>query len=230
MATGVFSLPAISISTSGVDRVSCSGRMTGPAAFTTGPSEPDSGTLSVQPSRNEWSGRIRSAWTLVSSMKLPKLAMNGTFASASRSPHAFGDPYTGLASSRSSTCADRLRSSCEGRVSDGPAWSDAGIGVKNTPPGCPTLPRTVFRVFTASAWNRPLDCASGAPPTIATAGLRAAISWARRSSFFAGTPAIDSTAAGAYSASDGTSPLPAPLATSRCAIPSATTPSVPGLT
>ena len=33
-----------------------------------------------------------------------------------------------------------------------------------------TLPTSAFRALTASAWTRPLVCASGAPPMIATAG------------------------------------------------------------
>src|SRR5262245_806570 len=52
-ATGDFSLPATSISTSTVDRVLCSGFITGPATVVTASIDPDSGVLSTQDSRNE---------------------------------------------------------------------------------------------------------------------------------------------------------------------------------
>ena len=99
-------MPAISISTSAVARVWYSGFIAGPATVVTASIEPDSGVTSTHDSRNEWSGRIRSARLLVSSMKLPKLTMKGIFSSASRTFSAFGDPYTGFASSRSNTLAD----------------------------------------------------------------------------------------------------------------------------
>src|SRR5579863_4630678 len=75
--TGVLSLAATSISTSAVARVEYSGFITGPATVVTASIDPDSGALSTHDSRNEWSGRMRSACALVSSMKLPTLAMNG---------------------------------------------------------------------------------------------------------------------------------------------------------
>ena len=56
-------------------RVSCSGRTAGGARLATAWEEPDSGMLSSQLSSGAWSGKIRSAWALVSSMKLPKLTM-----------------------------------------------------------------------------------------------------------------------------------------------------------
>ena len=56
-------------------RVSCSGATAGGARLTTACNEPDSGTLSSQDSSGAWSGKIKSAWALVSSMKLPKLTM-----------------------------------------------------------------------------------------------------------------------------------------------------------
>ena len=46
--------------------------MAGPAAVVTASIDPDSGVLSTHDSRNEWSGRIRSARLLVSSRKLLK--------------------------------------------------------------------------------------------------------------------------------------------------------------
>ena len=85
----------------------------------------------------------------MSSTKLPKLAMNGTASSASRTFHAFGAPKTGFASSSSRTFADAER----------PGTSDFGIsdfglpGVKKMPPGCPTAPSSALSAFTASAWN-----------------------------------------------------------------------------
>ena len=84
--------------TSGIERVSCSGRTAGGARLTTACNEPDSGMLSIQLSSGEWSGKIRSACALVSSMKLPKLTMVGILARASRTCRAGGAEKTGLAS------------------------------------------------------------------------------------------------------------------------------------
>jgi hypothetical protein len=52
-ATGVSSLPAISISTSAVARVEYSGFITGAAVVVTASIDPDSGVLSTHDSRNE---------------------------------------------------------------------------------------------------------------------------------------------------------------------------------
>ncbi len=59
---------------------------------------PDSGIASTHDSRKEWSGRIRSAWTLVSSRNDPKLAMNGICCRNSRAFHAGGAKYARFAS------------------------------------------------------------------------------------------------------------------------------------
>ena len=77
----------------------------------------------------------------------------------------------------------------------------AAPGVKNIPPGWLTLPSAVFSALTASAVNIAFVCASGGPPTIATAGLSSASSFAIRSTRFAGTPVICSTRWGVYSSS-----------------------------
>ena len=79
-------------------RVSCSGRTAGGARLATHCMEPDSGTLSSQLSSGAWSGKIRSACALVSSIKLPKLTMDGIFARASRMRRPGGAEKTGLAS------------------------------------------------------------------------------------------------------------------------------------
>ena len=159
---------------------------------------------------------MRSASALVSSRKLPKLAMNGTFPNASRTFHAGGAAKTGFAPSTSSTCGDdatsassgpgaAVASACAGVATAWPGVASAfrrkalnasGCGVKKTPPGCSTLPRMAFSLLTASALNRPLVCASGGPPIIATAGLASASVRAIRSMRRGSTPVIVCTCSG----------------------------------
>ena len=69
--------------------------------------------------------------------------------------------------------------------------------MKNTPPGCSTLPSRALSALTASALNSPLVCASGEPPMMATEGLISASSRASRSTRDAATPVICSTCSGA---------------------------------
>src|SRR6478735_7878225 len=78
-------------STSGVALVSCSGRTTGPVTSAAETLAPDSGDACTHDSRNEWAGKIKSAITLVSSMKFPKLTMYGTCAIVSRIFDDLGD-------------------------------------------------------------------------------------------------------------------------------------------
>src|SRR5687768_14834738 len=200
-STGICSRRPRSSSTSGIARVSYSGIITGAATLATDTSDPDSGSPSDQDSRNEWSGRIRSARMLVSSRKLPKLTMYGTFWSASRSFQARGAVNTGFTPSTSSTftggslapsrsdaivCngSTSLAASPSERLAGAPAPRapvTLTCGVKYRPPGCPTLPTSAFKAFTASAVNKPLVCASGGPPTTASDGPRSANSRASRS-------------------------------------------------
>src|SRR5262245_6731542 len=147
---GFFNLRDTSRSTSGVDRVSCSDRMTGGAVAETATFAPDSGVDWTHDSKNEWSGRMRSARTLVSSMKLPKLTMNGICMSVSFTPAAFGDPNTGLALSTNNTSKE-----LNPKESSHP--TESSMGVKKMPPGVSTLPINAFSAFTASAVKRPFD-------------------------------------------------------------------------
>ena len=84
LATSPPSCCARPSSTSGIGRVLCSGATAGGARLATVCNDPDSGTSSSQDSSGAWSGKIRSACALVSSMKLPKLTMYGILAMASR--------------------------------------------------------------------------------------------------------------------------------------------------
>ena len=115
--------------------------------------------------------------------------------------------------------------------------------MKNTPPGVPTLPTSAFNAFTASALNNPFVCASAAPAMIATAaGLCSANSFARRSIRAVEIPVRLLTSGGVYSVSPADQPsisipagpasaaLRAPDLMMTCAMPSARTPSIPGLT
>ena len=137
-----------------------------------------------RPTIPETNGRAgsRSASALVSSMKLPKLAMNGTLSSASRARQPGGVANTGFGAvqqqhlhgrsvRRKNIGHDRVqrptRVRARSRVS---ATGKASCGMNETPPGSPTLPSSAFSALTASAANRPLVCASGAPPMMATAG------------------------------------------------------------
>jgi hypothetical protein len=86
-SSGLASCLETSRRTSGVERVSCNGFITGGARPRTATIDPDSGAASTNDSRNEESGRIKSDSTLVSSRKLPKLTMYGSRASTSRSFH-----------------------------------------------------------------------------------------------------------------------------------------------
>ena len=105
----------------------------------------------------------------------------------SRAPRAHANPSvrveTGFAPSSRSTCgvdepsrmpATTLSSDADAtaRPAD-PFAADAKLicGVKNTPPGRSTLPRSPLSAFTASALNKLLVCASGAPPMMATDGV-----------------------------------------------------------
>ena len=163
--------------------MSCSGFITGGATPATATIDPDSGTASAHDSRNEWSGRIRSARTLVSSRKLPKLTMNGIFASVSRTLHAGGVVKTGFAPSISSTSrvaddapAERRRAAEQVgslEASRNPAARGRAISElrrEEHAAGCSTLPTSALSALTASALKRPLVCASGGPPMIATDG------------------------------------------------------------
>ena len=106
----------------------------------------------------------------------------------------------------------------------------------------PTLPTSAFNAFTARALNNPFVWASAAPAIIATAGLCSTNSFARRSTLAAETPVRLLTSCGAYSASPAGQPsisIPAGPASAAfrapdlmmtCAMPSARTPSIPGLT
>ncbi len=214
--------------------------MAGPATVATAVAAPDSGAESTHDSRNEWSGRMRSASALVSSMNDPKLAMNGTCRSQSPTFQAAGAAKTGLASSSSSTCGGAAASAS--RSARAGAGGSVAWGMNETPPSAPTLPTSAFRAFTASACARPLVCASGAPPMTATAGPYEANSRARRSIRAADTPVSFSTASGVNAGSPAAQPSscmparPAPSAGRRpafittCARPRASAPSVPGRT
>src|SRR5581483_11057812 len=138
--------------------------MTGFADALAASSDPDSAVLSTYDSRNEWSGRIRSAYAVVSSMKLQKLATYGIFSIVSFTRHAVGDEWTGFASSTSNSFAFANPTAIAVGVALAPP------GVKNRPPGWSRLPRATFSALTASAVNIAFVCASAGPPTIATAG------------------------------------------------------------
>ena len=122
--------------------------MTGPAEMATAFAEPDSGTASTHDSRNEWSGRIRSAIALVSSTNDPKLTMNGMRFNPSATCDVAGEANTGFTSSSNSTLgAVPARRSATPRVTTaGPGW-----GINDTPPGTFTLPTSALSAFTARA-------------------------------------------------------------------------------
>src|ERR1700722_8242127 len=106
---------------------------------------------------------------LVSSMKLPKLAMKGAFASAFATPQAAGVPKTGFALSKSATFAeDGERSASERFPLDCAAFAPE-LEPNRIPLGLPTLPSREFKVFTARALNRPFVWAVAASPIKATA-------------------------------------------------------------
>ena len=72
--------------------------------------------------------------------------------------------------------------------------ADSSCGVKNTPPGCSTLPTSAFSALTAKRGEQRRWCGrAAAPPTIATAGARSANSRASRSIRPPPTPVISST-------------------------------------
>ena len=187
---GVANRRDTSSSTSGIERVSCRGRITGPA--TRAAPTPSAGAASTHDSRNEWSGRIRSAQALVSSTNDPKLAMKGTPFRSSVTFHAGGAPNTGLASSSSSTLGAAFSVSTS--VAPGAGATRPAGTVR--PPGAPTPPSRALRALTAIAWNRPLVWATAVPPISTAAGAFPASSRASRSMRAAFTPVCSSTRAG----------------------------------
>ena len=126
--------------------------------------------------------------------------MKGTFASVSRTLQAGGVVKTGFAPSSSSDARVANRSALAVRRQPEPGGradvAIASCGVKDMPPGCSTLPTSALSALTASALNRPLVCASGGPPMMATDGPRSANSRASRSTRRAVTPVIFSTCSG----------------------------------
>src|SRR5579864_2129182 len=142
-------------------------------------------------------------------MKLPKLTMKGTLASASRTRHADGAANTGFAPLMNRVwilgCGARACSANErteidsGSIPLAEDPSDALIGSpgeKNRPPGRPTLPKSSLSAFTASAVDNPFVCASGAPPATATPEPAAASSRAILVIVSGETPVFHATACG----------------------------------
>jgi hypothetical protein len=157
---GCLSFFATSSSTSGVARDWCNGFMAGPASVASATPAPDSGRASVHDSRTEWSGRIRSARALVSSMKLPKLTTNGTLSTASRTRQPGGVAKTGLTSSTSNTwtggfsaariSAATVRSGRLAAAEPAPPAVSA-CGMNDRPPGASTAPSRALSALTANA-------------------------------------------------------------------------------
>ncbi len=143
---------------------------------------PDSGVSSSQDSSGAWSGRIRSAITLVSSIKLAETHKIGNLRDSVADMRGWGSAENRIRIAKQQVtlgaCAWPSRTDCENALiaekfpgavfRAGTEFASGGSGVNPSNAGWPwPVSTSASSAFTASALNKPLVCASGASPIIA---------------------------------------------------------------